>query len=155
MKHSAVFLALLFLVLSFVPAESRAGGPFGLGFMVGDPTGLTAKLWNGKQRAITGALAFGMSHHHSDAFYLNVMHNWHDYNLAPIDRGQLPFYLGLGGRLWSGHEDFTLGVRGVGGVAYMPPYTPIDIFFEIGVCVDFLGDPGGDADAGLGLHYYF
>lgn len=155
MKHYAAFLTILFLAIFFIPVESRTGGPFGLGFVVGDPTGLTMKIWTGKERAITAAMAFGTSHNRSDAIYLNVMHNWHDFNLAPVEYGQLPFYLGLGGRLWSGNDDFTLGVRGVGGVSYMPPRSPVDIFLEIGVCIDFVGNTGGDADMGLGLHYYF
>ena len=150
-KIIASLIAVLFLS---VLAEAKAGGPFGLGVMVGAPTGVTGKYWTSSTRAWTGALAFDVGHYHDDAFYLNIMHNWHDFHLASVSRGDLPFYLGVGGRLWAAHH-FGLGVRGCGGVSWMPPVTPIDIFLEIGVVVDIVEDRGGDVDLGLGFRYYF
>jgi hypothetical protein len=153
----------LFVVL-FLTAlpEARTGGPFGLGLVVGAPTGITGKLWTSRTQAWTGALAFSLGNHHDyyndyyydNAVYINVMHTWHDFNLADVGSGELPFYLGVGGRLWAAHH-FGLGVRGCGGVSFMPARTPIDIFLEIGVVIDIVEEPGGDVDAGLGVRYYF
>ena len=151
-----LFIAVAFFVCG--QTEGKTGGNFGLGLVLGEPTGLTGKLWTSRTRAWSGDLAFGLSHHHDyyqdDAVYLNVMHLWHDFNLAPVSSGELPFYFGVGGRLWTAHQ-FGLGVRGCGGLSYLPPRSPVDFFLEIGIVFDIVEDPGLDGDMGLGFRYYF
>src|SRR3989339_1137732 len=140
-----LFVGSLLVALS---VSARTGGPFGLGAVLGDPTGLSFKYWHQKDHAWSGALAFGFHDHHDHQnLILHVTHQWHDFNLIPETHGSLPGYLGVGGRVYSG-QDFALGVRGCGGLSYVPTRSPVDIFLELCVVIDFLGHVGGDADGG-------
>ena len=161
MKKPILFVALL-LNLFILSADARQGGPFGLGVVLGDPTGLSMKYWTSRENAVSAALAFGTFHHHYDNYYYNdetdvylhVNYLWHNFGLLPVQRGQLPVYWGAGGRLYFGH-DFALGVRGCGGLEYLP-VAPIDIFLELGLVIDFMGNhPGADGDLGIGIRYFF
>lgn len=157
-------LTLLILLLAAALLLARTGGKFGLGGVLGDPTGLSYKYWLSGNRALSGTLAIGNSwHHHHDYYwyhrdnvhlYLSTSHLWHDSKLIPVSRGSLPIFWGIGGRLLAGN-DFALGVRGNAGLAYQPVATPIDIFFDLGLVIDFVGEYGPVGDAGLGLRYYF
>lgn len=149
---------ILILIFS-VSAIFGAGGNFGLGAVIGEPTGLSFKLKMGNTRAVDGALAIGVRGHWKDAdddvsMYLRASHLWLFPRAIPVTSGSLPLYLGVGGRMTAIH-DFNLGVRGNGGIAFLPAGVPIDIFFEIGLIVDFIGNPGPDIDAGLGVRYFF
>ena len=160
----ALFLFLSLAVLS-TTIDARQGGNFGLGAVLGDPTGLSMKYWLRKDNAVSGALAFGTYRHHyyndhHDGWYdeevnihLHANYLWHSFSALPVQRGELPLYWGAGGRLLMGH-DFAMGVRGCGGIEYLP-LAPIDIFLELGVIIDFVGHVGGDVDLGLGLRYFF
>ncbi|MBL8028531.1 MAG: hypothetical protein JNL74_19055 [Fibrobacteres bacterium] len=150
---------MLLVLLVAATTSFSAGGNFGLGGVIGKPTGLSFKLKMGQTRAVDGALAFGMWNHRYDKdedlhLYLHAAHLWLFPGAIPVSSGSLPLYLGAGARMTAVH-DFNLGVRGNMGIAYLPAGAPIDIFFEIGLIVDFIGDVGTDMDAGIGLRYFF
>jgi hypothetical protein len=156
MKRTILFFA-VFILCTHVFA--RQGGNFGLGAVIGDPTGLSCKYWTGHNKAWEGALALWGSHHHYDShndlhMVIQACHLWHNFDMIRVSQGAMPLYLGVGGRLVFGHE-FLLGVRGCGGIAYMFQNVPVDIFLELGLVVDFVTHPGADMDAGLGVRYFF
>jgi hypothetical protein len=148
---------LVFLVISFmINVDGRTGGNFGLGLVIGDPTGLSFKNWLSSNTAISGAAAIGFGWGRGDVgLHLHLSHLWHNFSLIPVKQGALPLYLGVGGRITI--NGFALGVRGCGGMAYHVQGVPLDIFLELGIVVDVIreGGPGPDADLGLGLRYYF
>jgi len=151
-------ISILILILS-VGTVFGAGGNFGLGAVIGEPTGLSFKLKMGQTRAVDGALAIGVRNrwkYEDDdvSMYLRASYLWLFPRSIPVSSGSLPLYLGVGGRMTALH-DFNLGVRGNAGIAFLPAGAPIDIFFEIGLIVDFIGNPGPDIDAGLGVRYFF
>jgi hypothetical protein len=153
------FLFSLMLIVLCATIDARQGGNFGLGAVLGAPTGLSMKYWTGRNNAVSGALAFGGYAYHDHTWggqelHLQGSYLWHSFGAIQVDRGQLPVYWGLGGRLLAGN-DFALGVRGCGGFEYLFPKAPFDVFLELGLIIDFVGFVGADFDLGIGIRYFF
>jgi len=158
-------ITLIFICLSVFTIDARQGGPLGLGFVLGDPTGISVKYWTGKENAVSGVLAFNLSHRHYDHdghyyyddssmdAYLHINYLWHSFQVFPVERGRLPIYWGVGGRLVMGN-DFALGARGCGGVEFLPN-APIDIYLELGLVLNVVPYTAMDGDIGIGLRYFF
>ena len=70
-------------------ARSKVQG-FGLGVIIGEPTGLSAKDWTSKTTALDLAAAWSFSH--DSAFHLHGDLVWHPFDLIKVSEGQLPFY---------------------------------------------------------------
>lgn len=142
---------------------------FGLGIMVGAPTGLAGKYFLGPDTAIDfGVGAYRRVRFHS-ALQIHVDHLWHPVNLVSESAFDLPLYFGVGGRLLlreydpdndpDRDDDLHLGVRAPVGVAMVFTEVPIDVFFELALVVDLIvvGDDFlfADLNAALGFRYYF
>jgi len=151
---------ILLLSVFFSSTLFAAGGNFGIGGIIGQPTGLSFKLKMGQKKAIDGALAIGVIPDHSaidgerTRLYFRASHLWLFPDFIPVTNGLLPLYVGAGGRLRA-ISYFNLGIRGSAGLVYVPATAPIDIFFDIGIIVDFIGKVDTDIDAGFGLRYFF
>jgi hypothetical protein len=160
----------LILVLTFllVPVAARADHPFGLGIMLGAPTGLSAKLYLARPIA----LAFGLGYepccrdYHGLHFHTDVL--WHPAILVRQPSFVMPFYLGVGARLLEhGNHDpyddhFHFGVRAPFGILFDFPQVQLDVFIELAVVIDLIytgnyPDDHGRADinGAVGLRYYF
>ena len=143
------------------PAPARAdGGPFGLGIILGEPTGLSAKLFLSGQHAVDGALSYSLV---DSALYLHADYLLHfsGWILRAGSTHHLLPYLGIGGEIAvrGDHEHHTggggIGVRVPFGLAWIPGHLPIDIFLEIAPGLFLLPATDPDLDAGLGLRYFF
>ena len=91
-----VFLVLILMALT--STVGAAANEYGLGLMLGNPTGLNGKYWMDDTTAIDGGLAFSFGSHtdlslHSD--YL--LHNKSAFFFQ--DDHALDLYYGLGGRI--------------------------------------------------------
>jgi hypothetical protein len=166
---------LIGIVRSAQATEVGYGRKFGLGLMVGDPTGLTAKLWVAPTNSLDFGLGFwgyGFNDHcwvddlgrtHCDRYgyhngTFNVDYLWQ----SNIVRGaaQLDWHIGVGGRaIWWGGcsgDCFALAARAPIGLDLMfanPAF--LEIFFEIAPA--FYVVPGFDFgfEGGLGARFYF
>ena len=152
-------LILAFVLLSAGPALA-ANGPFGVGLILGEPTGLSSKLWLDAERktAVDMAAAWSLSgdndfHFHGD--YLFHQYSWlHD--ALNIQHGKLPVYFGLGGRVRvRENRDDDVGIRIPIGVSYIFDQMPVDVFAEIVPVVDIAPDTDGDLAGGVGVRFYF
>ncbi|MCC6540826.1 MAG: hypothetical protein IT225_01260 [Flavobacteriales bacterium] len=157
---------LLFTILSNRSMAQDHG--FGLGVMIGDPTGLSGKVWTGGDQAIDFGLAWGpwrsgYLHAHADLLF-------HNMDLIPVSVGRLPLYYGPGirmrawnngrywhrGRYYDNHSTYvTVGVRFPVGLAYLVENAPVDIFVEVAPTLDLIPGTYLNFDAGLGVRYYF
>lgn len=155
--RTTISLALALALTTLARAEW-----LGLGVMLGEPTGLSAKTWLDKTHALDFGLAWSLSEHqglHLHADYL--IHN--NTLLADADMpGGLAFYYGLGGRLQvrddddHGHDDDDkLGVRLPLGLDWTPPDTPLDIFLEIVPVVDLVPDTEAGFNGAIGVRFWF
>jgi hypothetical protein len=137
----------LMLVLLAGPITTYGEG-FGLGIIIGEPTGLSAKMWMGANTAIAGAAAwsfggYGAMHLHAD--YL--LHNNDVLDFASI-------YYGLGAKVKL-RDDAQLGVRIPIGLVHNLNEAPIDIFFEIVPGLNLVPSTHFVVNGGLGARYYF
>ena len=162
-----IFIVIVYLVLlgisQNVPAQSPQGKGFGFGIMIGDPTGVTLKLWT--QRG--NAFVFDLGSSYFGSPRLDVDYLWH---FNAFHSSIVNLYAGPGAVIGfgTGHgffykekngfyvrtEGSGLGVRGVLGVNIIPRETPLEIFFGVGLLVGLSPDFGSAVDAALGLRFY-
>jgi hypothetical protein len=74
----------------------------GLGLILGEPTGISAKFWMNHKNALDEAFAWSFVH--EGALYIHGDCIWHNFKLIHMNKGKLPFYYGIGGRLVAGND---------------------------------------------------
>jgi hypothetical protein len=127
---------------------------FGAGLMVGEPTGLSLKYWLDDNLAVDGAV--GAAFHPDTDLYLHSDILWHNFDLLHVPRGQLPLYLGVGGRVkFVDDGDDRFGIRVPIGVSYLFDNAPVDIFLEVAPILDVTPSVRGDFTASLGARFWF
>lgn len=149
--RAARLVLLLAWVLWSVPARAESGS-FGLGLILGQPTGVTGAYQLSDHTALDGALGLGWVDDRN--FYLHVEF---DYFLPVLVRGssvELSPYLGIGGFFVS-HEDPALGARAPFGLALDFTTAPLQIFLEASVLLLVVPDIDLDIRGALGFRYYF
>lgn len=140
--------SLLLLAIVAYSQEER----FGLGVIVGEPTGVSGKVWVSGRNAVDAGLAFsfrrkGHLHLHSD--YL-----WHFSNAMPVAERFVPF-AGIGGRLAVGRGDGSFGARFVIGMSWFPRNAPFEVFVELVPILDLAPATEMSGNAGIGVRYLF
>jgi hypothetical protein len=155
------FLLLIMIAASPVKAQDKG---FGIGLILGEPTGLSAKLWTSNINAFDFGLGFSVggdrisrNHIYRDnrRIHLHMDYLWHSFN-AISSTERFPLYYGIGGRFNSGGGyDESIGVRGVFGIAWFPHSTPIDVFLELVPVLQLTSSVGFGIDAGVGVRYFF
>lgn len=157
-----VALALSVALLALLPAEAEArkGGPFGLGLMIGDPSGLSAKYTLDRTHAVDFGLGFSL-----EANYIHL-HADYLFHFGELTRGWpggewLP-YVGVGGKVWvfdtgKGDDDDggSIGVRVPFGIALRLDSAPVDFFLEIVPGMRILPGTHTDIDGALGARFWF
>ena len=152
-------LVFIFSFSSSITATEPAG--FGLGIMLGEPTGISAKKWIASNVAVDGALAWSFSgsgsfHIHSDILF----HEDDLFNLPRIE-GRMPLYYGPGVRFKTkdkdndNGDDARLGIRFPVGLTYIFPRTPLDIFLEIVPIFDLIPETDFSLNLAIGVRYFF
>jgi hypothetical protein len=152
LSHS-VLCAFAIIALLSAPAEvqARQGGNFGVGFIAGDPSGLSGKLWLNDKNALDFIAGFSIQ---DDWISLNADYVWHEFGLIPVSKGQLPLYYGMG--LWTSvSSNAAIGARGIVGLEYLFPSAPLDVFLEIGPGAQILPSTGFGLSGGLGMRFFF
>jgi len=144
-------LVLLLVVLWSVPARAE-GGSFGLGLILGQPTGVTGAFELSDHTAIDAAVGFGWVRDRD--FYVHVEF---DYFLPTLVKGgsaELSAYLGIGGFFFA-HSDPGFGARAPFGLSVDFTSVPLQIFGEASLLL--LLTPASDLDVrgAIGFRYYF
>ena len=133
---------------------------FGLGVMVGAPSGISGKYFIDTGRT---ALAFGVGVYDDDFYGDDHTHFHLDVQFHPVALTQnqtfkLPLYIGVGGRFLDHNNHNHVGVRVPFGIAFDFRNTPLDLFFELVPVVDFLDERDHDdvdLTGAIGLRSYF
>jgi hypothetical protein len=161
MKKIILFTFLFFIYASVIN-EIHAQGQndpqrFGLGIMIGEPTGITGKYWMNSTNALAGGVAWsfrGPSHRRSSNIHLHLDYQAHNFNLFNVEQGTMGFYYGIGGRLRTG-GDANIGVRIPLGLNYLFADNPLEIYFEIVPILDLMPQTDLAGNGGIGIRYYF
>lgn len=150
-------LALAVVLIAVIPVSANAQRHnFGLGVIVGEPTGLSAKGWISSRGAIDAGLAWsfrreGFIHAHID--YL-----WHFHDAVDSERLVIPYvipYVGVGGRVGGTKGAAVVGIRMPVGISWIPGSGPLDVFLEVVPVVDMTPATEFTAQGGLGIRFYF
>ena len=130
------------------------GGSFGLGVIVGEPTGIDGKWFMSKTTALEGAAAWSMSG--DNEFQLQLDYKFHNYSLITVKEGELPVYFGIGGRIaFRDNADDNLGIRIPVGLSYLFANAPLDVFGEIVPVMELTPDTDFDLEGAIGIRYFF
>ncbi len=153
-----------------------ANKKFGLGLELGEPSGLTGKVFVTE----SGAIDFGVGYvydnyyyyYNAAGFHAYADYLWHPVSLASAQAFELPFYVGVGGRFWDFNYTYlgmdysgsAFGIRVPLGIAFDFNNVPLDIFIQVVPVLDFLN--GGyynlshdrvhfGADVSAGIRFWF
>jgi hypothetical protein len=134
-----------------------APGEFGVGVIVGEPTGLSLKYWLDQEQAIDAAAAWSFSGRDSFQFHADYLIHRYDLLEAAGAPDSFPVYYGIGGRIKAKDDgdDTLLGVRIPLGITYLFGDAPFDIFLEVVPVLDLAPDVDLDINAAIGLRFYF
>ena len=131
---------------------------YGVGVIIGSPTGLSGKLILARHSAI--AVHAGWSFIGDKGLHITGDHQFLfpgviKYDGSPMNN-VVP-YLGIGGRFRFKEKDddtdFHLGVRIGGGIEYL--ISQFGIFLELYPVVDIVPETGFDFEGGIGGRFYF
>ncbi len=150
MKKTFALLILLFITLQISTSAQDRG--FGLGIILGEPTGVSGKLWTSGENAFDFAAAWSFKG--DGHLLLQADYVWHIFRLIPVSSGKLPFYVGVGGRVVFA-DDATIGVRVPLGLDYMFADAPVDIFVELVPILDLAPSTDFDFNGGIGARFWF
>lgn len=137
-----------FGVLDTVEAQSRHGNTE-LGVILGEPTGLSLKVWQSDRTAYDAAVAWSFGNNESVHIHADYLrHNWLD-----VDDGSLAFYYGLGARALLSNNS-RMGARIPVGLQYILPSTRLSIFFEVAPTFDVIPETSFGVNGGLGIRFF-
>ena len=147
----SIMLFVLTAVLTCGSVQAQDRG-FGLGVILGEPTGISGKLWTGYRTAIDGAIAWSFEkkssmHLHGDLLF-------HSFNRVRVDRGKFLLYYGIGGRV-KFQDDSKVGVRVPLGINYLFENSPLDFFLEIVPILDLAPSTEFGLNRAIGIRYFF
>ena len=152
-----VFLTVAILLPAIHPGTTRADhdkGPFGIGIIFGEPTGIDGKLFLTPSNAVEGAVAWSLSGNNN--LHLQVEYLYHRYDLITVKKGQLPLFFGVGGRfIFREKAKDIIGVRIPVGLAYEFEGAPFDVFGEIVPILDITPDTDFDLEGAIGGRFWF
>jgi hypothetical protein len=149
-----MLLISVLIVIALSSAATADDNRFGLGIILGEPTGIGGKLFMTKRNAIDGAVAWSITG--DNEFHIHGDYLFHNYNLFVNDKMALPMHFGIGGRIkYRENEDDLVGIRFPVGLNYLFDDSPFDIFFEIVPIMDLAPDTDFDMNAAVGGRFYF
>jgi hypothetical protein len=140
------------IIMLLTAYNLTAHSGLGLGIVVGDPTGITAKYWTSKNTAICGAC--GWSFRREGYLHINGDFIYHNFKLFPVEKGELPIYFGLGGRL-AFKDETEVGIRIPVGIEYLFEDAPFDAFLELSPYLNLYPRTDMFLSVGLGGRYFF
>ena len=101
---------------------------YGLGLIVLDPSGLTAKAWLKKSGAIAGAIGWSAMEGHQ--LHLQADYIFYGGRMASDQNVDFSFYLGLGGKIIFQDQD-NAWFRVPLGIDFFTKKSPLNIFIEV------------------------
>ena len=153
MKRTHLFFTAvsLLLITNINLAQQK---DFGLGVILGEPTGISAKFWLSPATALDLGLGYSFTSSNS-VFDLYADYVFHDPHLIQSAEKFIVYY-GPGARLKIKEDtDSRLGVRGVIGILWIPRRSNFDLFVEIAPILDIIPATKFDFSGGIGGRYFF
>lgn len=153
MKNTLLISTLLvFGLMIFSSSNLQAqseNSSFGVGVMIGEPSGISIKKWFKNRTAVDIGAAWSLAQNESLHIHSNLLlHN------AFSNTPNLSFYYGIGGRVIFADTP-KLGARFPLGLTYLFDNIPFDLFVEAAPILDISPDVNLSGNGGFGFRYYF
>jgi hypothetical protein len=154
MRKRFLLYALAFVVFFVAFSFSKSSKPavFGIGLILGEPTGITLKYWFDNTSAVD--MAFAWSFEGKTSFRIHGDYLYHFKGVFNVPGGDLFPYLGAG-LCVNISENPVIGIRVPLGLEYFLGAIPLEIFLELVPVVNIYPATRLGGNAGLGLRYYF
>lgn len=148
-----------------VYSDSSPPGTFGLGLILGGPTGLSGKLFLSDSFAFDFAIGYyrGFGHDEGGGGHADLL--WHPFSLGNFGVFSLPLYFGVGGRVAADRDQgrfdtdngVDVGVRVPLGIAFEFNAVPLDVFLEAALIADVIDDDDDNLHVDLagGIRFWF
>ena len=150
----------------------ESNGKFGLGIELGGPSGLNGKYFLTGSTALNFGIGwdneryYGYRDYRRRGVHLYLDHLWHPVQLTETEPFKLPFFVGVGVRVWDWEDRYNddgtvIGLRVPLGLAFDFNNIPLDIFIQLTFVADyFFDDYYGDTfgihlEGSLGARYWF
>jgi hypothetical protein len=155
LAHVRLLGWVLLLLLLTAPSHAQEARTFGLGVILGDPTGVSAKGFLSADHAIDGAVGLGLIGGQdlivqADFLWLFQVQRW---SSATLD-----LHLGVGPKLGikgKGDDEIRIGARAPFGLSVMFLEAPFDVFAEVAAGLWVVKDVKLDVDVAIGGRYWF
>ncbi|MFW6329349.1 MAG: hypothetical protein ACOC28_04565 [Alkalispirochaetaceae bacterium] len=147
--HFAIIPALL--LLSAAAAGAQDFNIIGSGIVIGEPTGITAKVWAEGGVAADAAVAWSFIGDSSLYLHTNVLYHY-ALRTTPSDNAITPY---LGGGVSIRFEDeLNIAVRVPLGVSWLLNVLPLEFFAELAPGVGLIPETDFEFGGGLGARFY-
>ena len=161
----AIIIRVVLLLVFLTSTAVRAEEGWGVGVILGEPTGLSVKKWTAPDRAFDAAAAWSFSDHDSFQFHADyLIHHFDILEPAPTSC-RVAFYYGAGGRVKlrdnndhgndHAENDDRVGLRIPFGLTCLFNKTPLEFFAELAPILDVVPETEGNINGAFGLRYYF
>lgn len=151
--NKLIILLVFFAGFSLSQTLHAQDRTFGLGGMVGDPTGVSAKIWFSEDNAIAGGLSFGLADEIS-FFWLTADFLFHRPFDINWEAGSLHSYYGPGLSYYSGSRNDEISIRAPLGLGFNFTEVPVEIFFEVVPYIDIDPEFFFSFMGGAGFRFY-
>ncbi|MCX6160669.1 MAG: DUF3996 domain-containing protein [Ignavibacteriae bacterium] len=144
---------LAILILLTVSLSANAQGKFGIGIMLGEPSGLSGKIFISKKSAIDAGIGISFA----DDYQALQIHTDYLQHIA-MSSYNLPLYYGIGAKLKFANDDHPetrFGIRLPVGISWMPDNVPVDLFLEIVPLLDISPSARFKLNGSIGARFYF
>jgi hypothetical protein len=149
-RFPGILIALLTFILSATALAQTERPSFGIGVMIGEPTGVSIKKYLSTRGAFDIGAAWSLADQ-NEALHLHTNLLFQD-NITK--NPNLFFYHGVGVRALFA-SDAKLGIRAPLGLTYLFPNIPFDLFVEIAPILDLTPEIQLAGNGGFGFRYYF
>lgn len=156
------FLAAVALSVATFSTAHAQSEQFGLGVILGDPTGLSGKMKWDESHSVDMALAYSSGRR--SGLQLHADYLWDRARSWGTAEGPLDMYYGLGGRIITYDERkndgrreslVSIGPRGAIGLSFNINNPNLEIFGELAAILEIAPSVGVDLDAGIGARIRF
>ena len=150
-KNKFYYLSLVIFLVVLITSSPILAQSWGIGIMIGEPTGISYKIWQNKTIAWAGGVAWALGQQWK--LHLHADYLFHNYNFHLTKEIKIITHLGLGGKFKI--EESAIGIRVPLGLNYIFANAPLDCFFEIVPILDLIPATEFWLGAALGVRLYF
>ena len=146
-----VIVLIIFIATNALALERKK---FGVGVILGEPTGITIKYMLDDKSAIDAAIGWETSG--DNEFHIHGDYLYHMNDLIKVPQGKLPLYFGGGLRFIDREKKKDkFGIRIPVGIEYLFGNVPLGAFFELVPILNLTPDTEFDFEAGIGIRFFF